>query len=84
MRADRAAMTKHPDGPLTDDDIDRFFDDPKKRHTLMSGSDTSRMANRILRRLYFDRRDLRRRVAELEGMLRQLISEHEVEHHREG
>jgi protein-arginine kinase activator protein McsA len=26
--------------------------------------------------------DLARRVAELEGMLRQLIAEHELEHHR--
>ncbi len=55
----------HPDGPLTDDDIDAFFDSPKKRHTLMNGSDTSRMAWRILKRLYFDRRDLRRELAEL-------------------
>ena len=28
--------------------------------------------------------DLARRVAELEGMLRQLIAEHEIEHHRNG
>ena len=28
--------------------------------------------------------DLARRVAELEGMLRQLIAEHEIEHHRQG
>ena len=55
----------HPDGPLDDDVIDAFMDNPKKRHTLMNGSDTSRMAWRILKRLYFDRRDLRREIAEL-------------------
>jgi hypothetical protein len=55
----------HPDGPLTDDDIDAFMDNPKKRHTLMNGSDTSSMAWRILKRLYFDRTDLRRELAEL-------------------
>lgn len=67
-------MTRHPDPPLTEDQIDAFIDSQAKRHTLLNGSDTSRMAWRILKRLYFDRRDLRRenaalktRIAELTG-----------------
>jgi hypothetical protein len=60
-------MTKHPASPLDDDIIDAFLDSPKKRHTLMNGSDTSRMAWRILKKLYYDRRDLRGKLAELEG-----------------
>lgn len=59
---------KHPDGPLDYDMIDAFFDNPKKRHTLMNGSDTSRMAWRILKKLYYDLRDARKELAELKRL----------------
>jgi len=65
----------HRDAPLTEDEIDAFLDNPKKRHTLLNGSDTSRMAWRMLRRLYFDRRDLRRENLALKTRLGELTGQ---------
>lgn len=53
--------------PLTDDQIDAFIEG--RIWVLRKGTDTGKMAARIIRRLYEDRRALRAEVAELKARM---------------
>jgi hypothetical protein len=65
-------MTRHRDAPLTDLLIDAFLMCQKTKAAFMRGTDTMRMAWRILWRLYYDRRDLRRENAALKARIAEL------------
>lgn len=56
-------MTQPPNAPLTDLQIDAFLDG--QLWVLKRGSDTARLAARIIRQLYAERRKLREQNAAL-------------------
>jgi hypothetical protein len=57
------------DAPVDNYTADAFIDNPNRRHVLLNGSDTSRMAWRIIKWQSFRLRDADRRISELEAML---------------
>jgi hypothetical protein len=61
-------MTRHPDPPLSDLDIDEFLTSPQRKR-IVCNTDSGRLHWRITWRLYRDRQDLRRENAALKAKL---------------